>query len=58
MTRTRSHSAVYSRSIKLVRSQQSRRTICNWMNKGKLQYVLLPSGHRRIYEDELIRSRE
>lgn len=28
-------------------------TLANWASLGKIQSVLLPSGHRRYYQDEI-----
>jgi predicted site-specific integrase-resolvase len=32
-------------------------TIYNWMKKGRVQWVTLPSGRRRIYADTLVQNR-
>lgn len=35
-----------------------RRTLYNWMRLGLIEYVCVPSGHRRIYADSLLRDPE
>lgn len=35
-----------------------RRTLYNWMQSGKVEYVHLPGGSRRIYADTLTRTPE
>lgn len=37
------------------RAGVSRRTIYNWMDSGKIQFVRTAGGHRRIFEDTLWR---
>lgn len=34
-----------------------RRTIYGWMKAGRIEYVLAPSGARRIYVDSLFREK-
>jgi len=34
----------------------SRRTVYNWMEAGKVEYVILPSGCRRVYADTLLKA--
>lgn len=36
----------------------SRRTVYNWINEGKIQFVLTPSGTRRIFLDSIWHDRE
>lgn len=36
----------------------SRRTIYNWLDKGKLEYVRTAGGSVRIFEDTLLTSRK
>lgn len=33
----------------------SRRTLYNWMDRGKIEFVRTAGGNRRIYEDSLFR---
>lgn len=35
----------------------SRRTVYNWLQSGRLEYVRTPGGSVRIYVDSLLRSR-
>jgi excisionase family DNA binding protein len=33
----------------------SRRTVNNWMSKGKIQFIYTAGGSRRIYKDTLLK---